>query len=61
MTNQDKEVLKEIIAEQEKIAVAVLELQAIANGGDPRLTRELKASAVKQLYDTLRKKIDALP
>ena len=60
MTPEEKEVFKEIAAEQEKISMAVIELQAIAQGKDPALSREVAAAALNQKYDSLRKKIDAL-
>ena len=61
MTKELQDVLREIVAEQEKQAVAVIELQAMCAGQDVRLTRELNARKVTELFDTLRRKIDALP
>jgi hypothetical protein len=55
------EILKEMTFELEKLSRAVLELQAIAQHKDAKLTLEVSADALHSNFDTLRKQIDALP
>lgn len=56
-----RQVLREIVAEIEKQAMAIVVLEAESKGQDARLALELTASAMKRQYDNLRKRIDALP
>lgn len=61
MIKEEKEVLKEIIGDLERLTVAVVELQALAKQKSVSASREVAVPKITGDYDKLRKKIDALP
>jgi len=55
------EVISELISDIQRLSLAVVELQAIAHGKDPKLSADLASSAIKDNADKLRKMLDAAP